>query len=268
MAEQEGRRRTFEILEVARRGDTASAFFDLFIFTLIAANVVAVVLESEPGVHARFAEAFRLFEIFSVAVFSVEYALRLWSVTVVPKHADPVLGRLRYAVTPMMLVDLVAILPFYLGFVVTLDLRFVRVFRLLRLFKLTRHSEALRLFARVLHSKRWELGLAFFVLGITLVFTSSLLYAIEGDAQPEDFGTIPRAMWWGAVTLATVGYGDAVPVTALGKAVAGVLIIAGIAVYALPVAVLASGFTDELAQYREEQRCPHCGKPVHEPPKR
>lgn len=255
--------RTFQILEIAERGDTASRVFDVFIFALIAGNVLAVILETVGDLHERYADWFALFELVSVAIFSVEYVLRLWSATVVPGYSRPFLGRLRYATTPMLLVDLVAIAPFYLSFILPLDLRFVRVLRLLRLAKLTRHSSALHLLGNVLRAKRSELVLAYFVLFLALIFTSSAMYFIEHDAQPDAFSSIPESMWWGVVTLGTVGYGDIVPETPLGKAAGGVFILLGIAAYALPVAVLASGFTEELQKRKgAHARCPHCGKEI------
>lgn len=256
--------RTFQILEIAEPGDTASRAFDVFIFILIGINVLAVVLETVGDLRARYADWFGLFEAVSVAVFTVEYVLRLWSITVVPRFSRPVLGRLRYAFTPMLLVDVVAFAPFYLSFFVVLDLRFVRVLRLLRLAKLTRHSSALRILGNVLRAKGSELTLAYFVLFLALVFTSSAMYFLEHDAQPTVFSSIPASMWWGAVTIATVGYGDMIPMTFAGRAIGAMFILLGIAVYALPIAVLSSGFTEELQKRRrEKQRCPHCGKELH-----
>lgn len=243
-------------------GDRESRLFDYFIAALILANVAAVVLETVDSIHVQYGEALRVFEIVSVAVFTLEYVLRLWSCTSNPRYADPLVGRLRYAVTPMLLLDLAAVLPVYLGFFLALDLRFVRVLRLLRMAKLTRHSRALLILGKVFRAKASELGLALFVLLITLVFVSSAMYFLENAAQPHKFGSIPQSMWWGIVTLATVGYGDTYPITAWGRIFGGVFITLGIMVYALPVAILASGYTDVVKAEASggAPPCPHCGK--------
>lgn len=255
------RRRTMEILEVSKPGDRPSRLFDYFIATLILANVASVVFETVSDFSERYRTPLVIFEIASVAVFTIEYVLRIWSCTVIPGYEHPVYGRLKYAVRPMVVLDLLAVLPVYLGVFLTLDLRFVRVLRLLRMAKLTRHSRALVVLGKVFRAKASELGLALFVLLITLVFVSSAMYFLENEAQPDKFGSIPEAMWWGTVTLATVGYGDVYPVTVLGRVFGAVFIIMGIMVYALPVAMITSGYTEVIkAENGVAPKCPHCGK--------
>jgi voltage-gated potassium channel len=256
--------RIYGILEP---GDDDSKYFDPFIMGLIVLNVTAVVLETVESIHKPYASLFSAFEIFSVAVFSFEYLLRVWSCTVNPRFKDPVHGRLRFMVTPMAIVDLFVVLPFYLPFVIA-DLRFmraVRLFRLFRVLKLARYSESLQTFVDVLRLKKEELILMFFAIMILLVVSSSLVYEAEHEAQPEAFASIPAAMWWGIVTLATVGYGDVYPETAWGKLIGSVVVILGIGLFALPTGVLASGFTEVLSRRKEAQkmqkmRCPHCGR--------
>ena len=202
-----------------------------------------------------------------MAVFTVEYILRVWSCTVNPRFKDPVRGRLQFLVTPLALVDLMAVLPFYLPFLFP-DLRFMRAMRLFRLFrvlKLARYSESLQTFVDVLRLKKEELLLMLFAIMILLVVSSSLMYEAENAAQPEAFAIIPAAMWWGIVTLATVGYGDVYPVTPWGRFIGSIVVILGIGLFALPTGVLASGFAEVLAKRKEEQkmqkfRCPHCGR--------
>ena len=184
-----------------------------------------------------------------------------------PRYKDPVRGRLRFLVTPMALVDLMAVLPFYLPFLFP-DMRFMRAMRLFRLFrvlKLARYSESLQTFVDVLRLKKEELLLMLFAIMILLVISSSLMYEAENAAQPEAFSSIPAAMWWGIVTLATVGYGDVFPVTPWGKFIGSVVVLLGIGLFALPTGVLASGFAEVLAKRKEERkmqkfRCPHCGR--------
>ena len=257
---------------------------------LILLNVAAVAAETEPWVWQRFRRPLVAFEWFSLTVFAAEYVLRLWSCTVDPRYRHPVRGRLRYAATPMAVVDLLAVLPPILVAVLPLllplraaDVRFVRalrLFRLLRVLKLARYAEPFATLGRVLASRRDELAVVGLVLGVLLVFSSSLLYFAEQDAQPDKFGSIPAAMWWAVTTMTTVGYGDVYPVTALGRVLTGLLAVLGIGLFALPAGILASGFSEEVHRKRELKRqrlataagggvqragigapvCPHCGR--------
>ncbi len=264
---QDLKARVFDILE-KRNGDRR--FLNIFIMGLILLNVAAVVLETVDWVYAAYFPLFQAFEIFSVAVFTIEYLLRIWSCTEDPRYEDPLWGRLRFLIMPLALVDLLAILPFYLPF--AFDLRFLRAMRLFRLFrilKLARYSDSMQTFADVLRLKKEELLLMFFAIMILLVISSSLMYEAEHDAQPEAFASIPAAMWWGIVTLTTVGYGDIYPVTDWGRFIGSVVVILGIGLFALPTGVLASGFAEVLAKSKEEQkrrkmRCPHCGRYIGE----
>ena len=258
------RQRAWEILEkAARPDDRASRGCDIFIISLIVANVLAVVLETEPGIHERFSYFFLYFEIASVFLFSLEYAARLWACTAEPRFAHPLWGRVRFAVSPLALVDLLAILPFYFYFI-HIDTRFlrsIRLLRLFRLFKLGRYSESFQTLANVLQSKKEELAVNFFILFILLVSASSLMYFVEHETQPRAFASIPAAMWWGVATLTTVGYGDVTPVTPAGRVLGGVLALLGIAMFALPTGILAAGFHEEMQRRRRPGRgcCPHCG---------
>lgn len=261
---QDLKARIFGILEP---GDEDSKYFDPFIMGLILLNVAAVVLETVDSIYSAYAPLFDAFDVFSVAVFTVEYILRVWSCTINPRFKDPVRGRLQFMVTPLALVDIVAVLPFYLPFIFA-DLRFMRAMRLFRLFrvlKLARYSESLQTFVDVLRLKKEELLLMLFAIMILLVVSSSLMYEAENAAQPDAFASIPAAMWWGIVTLATVGYGDVYPITPWGKFIGSIVVLLGIGLFALPTGVLASGFAEVLAKRKEEKkmqkfRCPHCGR--------
>jgi len=263
------KRRLYEVLEVAEQGDTLSRVFDIFIISLIALNVLALILGTIPSL-ASFERLFRMFEFVSVIIFSIEYLLRLWSCTEDEKYEAPVKGRFRFARQWMIIIDLLAILPFYLALaapvVRALDLRMlraVRMMRIFRLFKLGRYSQAMKTMGRVLRNKKEELGITISIVLLLLIIASSLMYFVENPVQPEVFSSIPAAMWWGVETLTTVGYGDVIPQTALGKALGMVIAILGIGMFALPAGILGSGFFEEVQRKRREPEvCPHCGKEI------
>jgi len=258
------RRRTFGVLTVAVDGNSRSRAFDQLLLALILLNVAAVVAESVEPLGTRYHSMFRLFEIFSVVVFSCEYVLRVWACVEDPRYSHPVKGRLRYAVSPLALIDLLAILPFYLSFITTdlRILRILRVFRLLRMAKIARYSQTLQIFGRVLVATRLQLLLTLILMGVLLLLSSSLMYAVEQQAQPEAFSSIPAAMWWAIATLTTVGYGDIYPVTAWGKIFGSLVAIFGIGMFALPTAVLGAAFLEELRSVQKDTICPHCGKAI------
>jgi voltage-gated potassium channel len=256
------RERVWEIVEVARPGDKASRRFDMFILALIGLNVVAVMLQSVEAIQNRFAWPFFLFELVSVIVFSIEYLARLWASVEDPRFSRPVLVRMRFAVRPLVLIDFLAIAPFLVSFA-TVDLRIMRaarLFRLVRLVKATRYVRAARHFRTVLQSKREELILTTGLMSMMLILASSVMYFAENAAQPDKFASIPESMWWAIATLTTVGYGDVFPITVMGKLAAGVIAILGIGFFALPTAILGSGFVEAIAADKQQRACPHCGK--------
>jgi voltage-gated potassium channel len=263
------KQRTYEIVEPARPADAASRIFDLFIEALIVLNVFAVMLETVGSFAARYGRALHGFEVFSIMVFTVEYVLRLWSCTVDPRYSHPVKGRLALARTPMLLIDLLAILPFFLPMVLPLDLRVartLRLFRLLRLAKLARYSRALRTLGRVLYAKKEDLLVSAFVLVVLMIVVASMMYYFEHEAQPHQFSSIPATMWWAVITLTTVGYGDMYPVTVAGRILGAIIAVLGVGMVALPAGLLASGFAEELRQQHAPMVCPHCGKPIQREP--
>ena len=246
---------------------THAKVVDTFIVILILLNVAAMVIESVKRVYDAIPAWFLAFEYFSVAVFTVEYAARLWTCVEEPAYERPVLGRIRFALTPLAIVDMLAVLPFYLPFL-SVDLRVLRMFRLLRIMrlmrvaKLARYSESLQMLMRVIRAKREQLMSAVSLLLIMLVVAATLAFYAESRAQPKAFSSIPAAMWWAAVTLTTVGYGDIYPVTVLGKIVGAMIAMTGIGMFALPTAILGAGFLEDLEQHKKARKCPHCGKEI------
>ncbi|MBT8082528.1 MAG: potassium channel family protein [Gammaproteobacteria bacterium] len=246
------RKRAAELLEQDHFNDRPSRILNLLLISLISLNILAIFLESVDSIYAEYSRNFWIFEVFSVAVFTVEYIVRVWSSVdlVEAGFEHPVMGRIRYMLRPISIVDLLAILPFYLSLLVSFDLRFLRVLRLLRLFKLTRYSPALGALLDVIQSEAEALLAAVVVLLTMLVISAAGIYLLESDLQPDTFGDIPSATWWAMVTLTTVGYGDVVPITVGGKIFGGVIGLIGIGMIALPAAIMASGFAENVRERR------------------
>lgn len=255
------RTRTWEIVEAAEAGDPASRAFDSLILLLITLNVGAVVVGSVSAIEKQYGALLEAFELFSVLVFSVEYVTRMWACTADAQYHGSVWGRLRYGISAMAIVDLLAILPFYLT-AFGADLRFVRalrLFRIVRVAKIGRYVSAFGLFGRVIRAKKEELVLTTGVMFVMLVVAACLMYHAENAAQPEQFPDIPSAMWWAVATLTTVGYGDVYPITAVGRLLGSVVAILGIGLFALPTGILGSAFVDEIQSKDKVTTCPHCG---------
>ena len=242
------RRRVYEIVEIGFSENRASEIFDFAIVSLILLNVAAIALETEPALHARYHNWFHGFEVFTVAVFTVEYVLRLWTAveTSYLQRMPPWKARLALATSWPLLIDLMAILPFYLQHLMPLDLGMLRMLRLLRFLKLSRYSPAMHTLLRVLTNEHKALLGAALLLLTALLFSATLMYHIESGAQPDKFGSIPQAMWWSITTLTTVGYGDTIPITAAGRLLGGLTMIFGLCILALPVAIISTGFAQEV----------------------
>jgi voltage-gated potassium channel len=248
------RKRMAELLEQGYHTDRPSQILNLFLILLISLNVIAIFLETVDSIYAQYERAFWYFEIFSVAIFTIEYFARVWSSVDLEEAADssPIRGRIKYMLTLLALVDLLAILPFYLGLYLPIDLRFLRVLRLLRLFKLTRYSPALGALLDVIQKESDALLSAFVVLLMMLVISAGGIYLLENELQPETFGSMPNSMWWAIVTLTTVGYGDVVPITTMGKMFGGFIGLIGIGMIALPAAIMASGFAENIRGRKQQ----------------
>jgi voltage-gated potassium channel len=246
------RREVHDILEVGGDAHPAGRYVNAFIVVLIFLNAFAFAAETIDHLAVRYGPAFSAFNVFSVAVFTIEYLLRLWSAVDIPmlSRMPPWRARLRFALRPLMLIDLFAVLPFYFSWLVPVDLRVLRVLRLFRLLKLVRYSPALQTLGRVIAGEYRALLGALLIILVLLLFASTAAYFLEREAQPDKFGSIPAAAWWALATLTTVGYGDIVPVTPLGKMLGGVVMLLGVGMIALPVAIIATGFNQESSRHQ------------------
>ena len=247
------RRRVYEELEPHARGQFGLSFTNkvLVLFILVASALA--ILETEPVVAAENGDFFRSAELLFGGIFSIEYLLRLWIAPDNPQWAKYRFPRIRYAFSVPALIDFLAIVPTLASLGPgggSVLLRFFRILRILRLAKLGRMSHALQDLGEAVHERRHELILTVGIAGFVLLVASTLMYWAEADAQPDKFGSIPRAMWWCIITLTTVGYGDAYPVTMQGKILSGLVAIAGIGLIAMPTGILAAAFSDVVQRRR------------------
>ena len=245
----------YEILESSESSNFYSLADDVIIIFLTLINVAAFIASTSPSLFLEHKTILENIEIISSLVFTLEYVLRLWVCTIDRRFTHPLWGRLKYALTPLSLIDLISILPFYalLLFPGLSFVNLIRLVRLLRLLKMSRYSESVRTLGAVLYGKKEELIATAFAVFILLIFASSVMYFVEYEAHPKAFGSIPDAMWWGVVTLTTVGYGDIYPITPLGKFLGAILAFLGIGIFALPAGIIASGFSEELQRKKQEK---------------
>jgi len=265
--------RVHQLVEPAGPRDRASRIVDLTLIALILGDFVAFVLETIPEISS-YHLYFAAFAQIALAFFVVEYAARLWSITANERFRRPVYGRLRWMVTPMAIVDLVAITPaFFYSFhyfvggemaEVPGQLALLRTVRLARLFKIARYSPAIVTVQRALHRVRHEMNVMLAGIFVILIVSSTLLHAVESEVQPEAFGSLPEAFWYALITMTTVGFGDVIAVTPWGMLITSLLAISGIALFALPSGLLAAAFAAEIRRARGSEqhstslRCPHC----------
>lgn len=258
--------KVFEVMEREGSEDLPSKLVDWTLMIAIFLSVLVVILETVPSLHTAHKELFFYAELILVKIFTLEYILRLWICNLKEEYQHPIKGRLKYMMTPLAIVDILAILPFYLPLIFTLEfviLRVLRLIRLLRMLKFLRYSNSIQAFRDVIRLKYEELTMVFILTGITLIFASSILYHFEHQAQPEKFSSIPASMWWGVATLTTVGYGDMYPVTSVGKFFASVIALMGVGLVALPAGILGSGFMTVMRRKGGGSfKCPHCQKDI------
>ena len=248
------RKQVFLLLDAGHTEAPLARLVDIVLIVMISLNVIAVVIESLHDVYLAYQFWFDAFEVFSVSFFTIEYILRVWSSVESdnPRYRSSFKGRLRFMLSPLALIDLIVILPFFLGAIIGVDLRMLRALRLLRAFRLTRYANSMNLLLQVLRDEAPIISAALFVLLMLISVAASITYLAEYKAQPEAFGSIPHALWWAVVTMTTIGYGDVVPQTLVGRLCASVIGIISVGMVALPAGILASGFNEALHSRRRK----------------
>lgn len=296
-------RRVFRLIDDENRANLKiNDRIGSIIMILIVLSIVAVVVQSEETLNDRYFSIFFWFEVIAVVIFTLEYLARVYTATLAYPHLSRGRAILKYMMSPMAIVDLLAILPFYIelaahqfGLIGMLDLRFIRVLRLMRLlriFKLNRYNSSMKLIGDVMREEKEKLFITIFMTAILLVLASALVFTVEHEAQPENFPNIYSSMWWAIATLTTVGYGDVYPTTAMGKILAGVIALLGIGLVALPTGILSGSFVQAINDQKEKEMeeraaeiaanvaeevineheaeldrlgfCPHCGKSIED----
>jgi voltage-gated potassium channel len=262
------KRKIYNLIDKGAHGSKYNLLFDYFIITLIILNVIAVAVETLSGLTPQAHNLLRLFEIISVAVFTFEYLLRIYISEITHPSKNRITSALKFVLSPYGLIDLLAILPFYLPFVIKVDLRFLRIIRLVRffrVFKIGRYNATLKLIGDVMKEKRNAIGLTFLIACLMLLLSAFVMYSVENPVQPEKFPNVFASLWWAVATLTTVGYGDIYPITSLGKVVSSIVAFLGIGLIALPTGIISSGFVEKIGHSKEQKssnHCPHCGKEI------
>ena len=265
------RTRIFEVVERPKDdSDRASRAFEISIVLLILLNVLAVVLSSFSKIWEKYSSFLNIFELVSVVIFTIEYFVRMWTARFKYPDMDSKLAIARYIISFAAIIDMTAILPFYLPLFIPIDLRFLRILRItrvLRIFKLQRYSDSIQLMGLVFRRRSKELLITVLVTFLMLLVSASAMYYMENGTQPDQFPNIIASLWWAVTTLTTVGYGDIYPVTVGGKVLAGVIALLGIGLVALPAGIVSSGFLEEMQNRKDvakatDQLCPYCGKRI------
>ncbi|ADE39051.1 ion transporter [Candidatus Puniceispirillum marinum] len=248
------KKRVLEILSRSNGDDKVSMYCDRALSTLILLNLLAVSLESIDHLSIQYGYLFWAFELFSVTIFGCEYILRIWSsdANIDREGGTPAKLRFGYIFSFTGLIDLIAILPSILPLILgQIDLRWLRVLRLVRLLKISHYSTALEDLISAIREERNAFGAALYLFCIALFVSSALMYVVEHEVQPENFSSIPTTMWWSMITLTTVGYGDVSPMTSLGKLVGAATAIMGICVVALLTGIVATAFANQVARRKD-----------------
>jgi voltage-gated potassium channel len=263
------KQKIYHLIEKGSHGSKINLAFDYFIIFLIIFNVVALALDTLTGLSEQLRNTLRIFEVVSIGIFTLEFILRLYVSDITHPAKSKMASAKKFILSPFGIIDMLAILPFYIPFIIKVDLRFLRVLRLIRFFrvlKISRYNSTIKLIRDVLKEKRAEIGMTFFISVLLLLVSAFVMYSVENPVQPEKFPNIFASLWWAVATLTTVGYGDIYPITTLGKIISGVVSILGIGLIALPTGIISAGFIEKINPAKNEKKsntCPHCGKELN-----
>ena len=247
------RQKIYSLLNETPTSGRLHGQIDFILILVIITSVIAVFLETVPGIYEPLKKEFHYFDLFTIFIFTVEYILRFYSAPEGDLESNTTaISRWNWMKRPSSFIDLIAILPFYLQMFITLDLRFMRILRVLRVLKLTRYNTAMSTFVTVMKRERAAFMSAMFIVVLITILSAAIVFTVEHEAQPEKFDTMLRALYWAVITLASVGYGDISPITPIGQAFTMVLSLLGIGIVALPAGILGSAFSDQLHQQREQ----------------
>ena len=247
------RQKIYSLLNETPTSGRLHGQIDFILILVIITSVIAVFLETVPSIYEPLKNEFHYFDLFTIFIFTVEYVLRVYSAPEGDfENKTTVISRWKWVKRPASLIDLIAILPFYLQMFITLDLRFMRILRVLRVLKLTRYNTAMSTFVAVMKRERAAFMSAMFIVVLITILSAAIVFTVEHEAQPEKFDTMLRALYWAVITLASVGYGDISPITPIGQSFTMVLSLLGIGIVALPAGILGSAFSDQLHQQREQ----------------
>lgn len=246
--------KTYQLLESETKSNTLAKIVTWLLIILIISNVAATIVASEANYFLLYEDSFVLFEIISLSIFCFEYLLRVWCCVEASEYKDisNSKSRIKYIFTPMALIDLIAVLPFLIAMFFSIDLRALRLIRVLRLLKLTHYFKGFNIFMTVIVKESKSIAAAMMVMLFLIVIAASLIHSVEATAQPHHFGSIIQSFWWAIVTMTTVGYGDVVPITSAGKIISTFIMLIGVGLVALPAAMLAARFSEELRERKED----------------
>ena len=267
------KRKVFDLIRDDDQNSLSGNIFDGIIIVLIVLNTIFVIINTFT-LPDWLSSVSRYFEIISVVIFTIEYLLRVWVSDYLYPGKNAIISRIRYIVSLMAIIDLLSILPFYMPFLIPVDLRILRILRiarLMRLFKVNRYTTALKTIGSVLKGKASQLLSSIIIILILMIFSSVIIYYVENPEQPEIFANALSGMWWSVVTMTTVGYGDIYPITAAGKLFSAIISILGIGLVAIPTGIISAGFVEkasgrtnvpvgtEATSQGKKQYCPYCG---------
>ncbi len=245
------KKRVYEILWRTQPSNKTTKIINYFTLALIVSNVAAFVIGTIPGVFISQILFFVTLIEFSLVIFTIEFILRVWACTINPKFHDHIRGRIRFVLTPWPILTLLVITPLWIV-VITGTQGYAGAIFLLLLLRLFQTSGSLKVLIQIVRARRSDLALALLIDLIVLVFASTLMWWIESPVNAK-MASIPATMWWGTATLTTVGYGDVVPITHLGRFLGIIVMFAGIATFALPISIVGAGFLEVREQKQKTE---------------